>query len=393
NRDIDALATVIGDLGFKNVVYINKDATEVGAGVGRITAAARLGLEELPVFRILDLDKVKFKKFRISDNRLNELSNKWDEEILFQDLSELTKNDEDWKWMDFDKFDRLLSQKDLVQEVALDEPLSFDGPESFTPSQPSQELGSQTPDLRKRDTTGTVLPEQSVPMAENEENLEIVFPSANEWGIPDLSLKYQATQMTLPFVKWGELSYKKPHGGIWNFYVYDSKFESIASEPHKPLMAKPSALVEINYSTFIESPAALVLGDIFFKRWTSRYWQSKGANIIVDLYVVNRFTKMNLIGVPKGWKSYCTRGVTPHESTDGLEIIKRDWEIACQHSEAAEEDIFFVVYAGGKAVQEYCADKGWHWIPERMQAISDPNLAGMDGLPAKVSSDKYKDLK
>jgi hypothetical protein len=378
NKDVEALSKVIGDIGFKSAVYINKDATEIGAGVGRILAATRQNLDELPVMRILDLDKTKFKKFRIGDNRLNQLSNKWDEEILFEDLQELKQIDEDIAWMDFPKYDKLLSSKDLaVQDIDL----GLD-----------DSLGGETPQLKKplpqasEDSEIAREPEVAESVHDSQE-LAVDFSSSNDWGIPDLAEKYQATFLNMPFVKWGEISYKKSMHGTWHFYVDDEKFERLTSNPMPALMSMPTNLVELNFSTYPTQPAALAIGSIFFKRWVARFWQSKGFNIIVDLNVTPNFSKLNLIGVPQGWKAYATRG-----SGSG-EWIKHDWEVACEHSGADEADILFIVYGGGQDVQAMCKDHNWNWIPERMQIVSNPLLEGMDGLDAKVSVDAYNDLK
>jgi len=191
NKDIDALSKSIQDLGFKSVVYIDKDATEIGAGVGRILAAARQGIEELPVIRILDLNKTKFKKFRISDNRLNQLSNKWDEDILMADLAEIKSFGDDIGWMDFPKFDRILSREDAVEsdgrssfEVDTSDPLSVTRPE---------ELGGRPV------TNADLRPHQTIQQTREAEKPELEpddfavdFSSANEWGIPDLDARFRS---------------------------------------------------------------------------------------------------------------------------------------------------------------------------------------------------------
>lgn len=383
NKDIDALVSSIDDLGFKSAVYINKDATEIGAGVGRIIAAARRGMDELPVFRILDLDKIKFKKFRIADNRINQMSNKWDDDVLLADLRELANYQENIEWMYFSQFDKILSSEDAVEVANYD--LDLGGPLPF--AQPSQELGGRpvtNADLRPHQTIQQT--REAELTTQESEDFNVDFSSSNEWGIPDLSEKFQATALHIPFVKWGEISYKKPMEGTWAFYVDDEKFESISDNPTKPLVSMPADLVELNYSTYESQPAALAIGQVFFKRWVSRFWQSKGFNVIVDLNVVPQFSKMNLIGVPKGWKAYATRG--SGERT----WVEHDYEIALEHSGADPEDLLFIIYGGGQQVQDFAKEHHCNWVPERMQVVSNPKLAGMDGLDVKVTPDQYQDL-
>jgi hypothetical protein len=384
NKDIDALSKAISELGFKGAVSIDKDATEIGAGVGRIMAAQRNGLDELPVFRILDLDKIKFKKFRIGDNRLPQLSNKWDEDILLEDMTDIVRSGQDIDWLDFDKFDKLLQQDAVTEDVTKPEFMPSVTSQAFIP--PTQQLGSAPlepdglPPVVQTNNTATI------PKDINDEEFAVDFSSSNEWGIPDLDPRFQATGLHIPFVKWGEISYKKSMHGVWCFYVEDEKFESISDNPMKPLLSMPTDLVELNYSTYDTQPAALAIGQVFFKRWVSRFWQSKGFNVIVDLNVQPQFSKMNLIGVPKGWRAYATRG--SGERT----WVEHDYEIALEHSEADPGDILFIIYGGGQAIQEFANEHHCHWIPERMQVVSNPKLAGLDGLDVKVNPDKYSDL-
>ncbi|OPY56064.1 MAG: hypothetical protein A4E49_00298 [Methanosaeta sp. PtaU1.Bin112] len=383
NKDIEALSNSISELGFKNVITINKDASEIGYGVGRILASDRNGLEELPVFRILDLDRSKFKKLRIADNRLPQLSNKWDEDILLDDLSDITKSGGSIDWLDFEKFNKLLVKEDqAIQQDSL--PPEFPTTE-YIPSPINQETnigGAPIQLIRKV--------EAPVQEEIDDEEFAVDFSSSNSWGIPDLVEKFQATALPIPFVKWGEVSYKKPldssrgEGGCWHFYVDDAKFAGISDNPMKPLRALPDALVELNYFTYELLPNALAIGQVFFKRWVSRFWQSKGFNIIVDLNVQPQFSDMNLIGVPEGWKAYATRG------SGDLSWLLHDWEVACNH--AGEADILFVVYGGGKEVQALSAKHGWHWIPERMQVVSG-QAAGADGLAPMVDASTYRDLR
>lgn len=383
NKDIDALVSSIDDLGFKSAVYINKDATEIGAGVGRIMASARRGMDELPVFRILDLDKIKFKKFRIADNRINQMSNKWDDDVLLADLRELANYQENIEWMYFSQFDKILSSEDAVEVANYD--LDLGGPLPF--AQPSQELGGRPVTNSDLQPHQTIQQTREAETAEEPEDLSVDFSSSNDWGIPDLDLRFQSSGVHLPFVKWGEISYKKVMNGTWHFYVDDPKFDRIASDPTPALRSMPTDLVELNFSTseFLPPPA-LAIGDIFFKRWVSRFWQSKGFNVIVDLNVHPRFRKMNLIGVPEGWKAYATRG------SGELEFVMGDWQTACDHAGCDESDIIFIVYGGGKQIRETAQSKGWHWIPERMAVTGDPSLAGLDGLDIKVSPGQYQDL-
>mgnify|MGYP000846998326 CR=1 FL=1 len=56
---------------------------------------------------------------------------------------------------------------------------------------------------------------------------------------------------------------------------------------------------------------------------------------------------------------------------------------------AGTEDILFLVYGGGEAIEECCKAAGCVYIPERMQAI----VTGGDGLAPKVAPEEYAHIK
>jgi hypothetical protein len=374
HKDIEALATSISDLGFKGAVFIDKDGTEIGAGVGRIVAAARRGLLELPVFRILDLDKAKFKKFRISDNRLNQLSNKWDEEVLFADLSELSKLGDDISYFGFEKFNKMLAQEDLVSL----EPVAG-RVDNITPELP---LGTAPPSLNK--------PQNNLaePLPKFHETPSELFPSDNEFGIPSLSMKRVPDSVPYPVVKWGEISRHRPMPGCWHFYIEDSKFLNLINDPLAPLCSSPAAIVEPNFSVGSQTPKAHVLWWTYWKRWIGRKLQTKGVNVFVDLNVAEIYLDINFLGVPPGYTAYATRGYNRE-----IAYLGRLYEAACNH--AGTEEIVFLVYGGGKIIKDFCAEfsENLTWVPERMEVVHTVSDSNKDGLPSSVTVDDFHGLK
>lgn len=89
-RQIEQIAESIRAFGFVSPLLVDA-AGELIAGHGRLTAARRLGLDEVPVVRIEHLDDAQMRALRIADNRLAELAG-WDRELLaleFKDLLEI----------------------------------------------------------------------------------------------------------------------------------------------------------------------------------------------------------------------------------------------------------------------------------------------------------------
>ena len=84
---IDQIAESITRFGFRQPVVIDKDNVVV-IGHGRVLAARKLGLTEVPCERADDLTATQIKALRLADNRTNE--SKWKERALKFELLELS---------------------------------------------------------------------------------------------------------------------------------------------------------------------------------------------------------------------------------------------------------------------------------------------------------------
>lgn len=81
------IAASIAEFGFTNPILIGED-TVIIAGHGRLMAAQRLGLTEVPVIMLAHLTEVQRRALVIADNRIAENAG-WDEELLRAELSAL----------------------------------------------------------------------------------------------------------------------------------------------------------------------------------------------------------------------------------------------------------------------------------------------------------------
>jgi len=197
---------------------------------------------------------------------------------------------------------------------------------------------------------------------------DIIWPSSNEYGIPDLLPDVQAAAMVQPFEKWGDQARTKP-AGTYHFYTDDYKFENVWRDPAQPLRAGVQALVECNFSAGENSPLAVWLWDLYRKRWLARYWQGCGVKIWVDLNVPDRFLDTALLGVPQGWRAYCSRG----KDCD-FEHLFREHEAACNH---CGDKPLFLVYGGGSLVENICLKQGWIFHPENMHLKDGRAMRGL----------------
>lgn len=94
DRQLSQLAKSIKSFGFLWPVMID-GTRRVLAGHGRIEAAKRLGLQEVPTISIHHLSESQRRAFVIADNRLAEQAS-WDEELLAEQLKELFEVDLDF---------------------------------------------------------------------------------------------------------------------------------------------------------------------------------------------------------------------------------------------------------------------------------------------------------
>lgn len=79
-KAIDAVANSIREYGFKKPILVDEHYT-ILAGHTRRLAALKLGLKEVPVVVVTDLDETRKKAFRLADNRTSEFS-MWDDDLL-----------------------------------------------------------------------------------------------------------------------------------------------------------------------------------------------------------------------------------------------------------------------------------------------------------------------
>ena len=84
---VDKVAASIKAFGF-NVPVLADQNGNLLAGHGRLLAARRLGLRDIPVIRLEHLTPEQARAFSIADNRLSEISI-WDDQLLGEVLRDL----------------------------------------------------------------------------------------------------------------------------------------------------------------------------------------------------------------------------------------------------------------------------------------------------------------
>lgn len=182
---------------------------------------------------------------------------------------------------------------------------------------------------------------------------DCLFHTDNDLEIPTLDLDKQPKFVDIPFVCFGEQkrTFQMNGQGTLHFYTDDYRFSSVYEHPEKILQHNPANIVEPNFSLFNETPIAFGLQAVYKKRFIARAMQAKGINVFVDLNVAPKFYKLNLIGVPVGYSSFCTRGYS-----DRLNQLEFEYEMARFVSNG--NPITFVCYGGGESCKKWCKEHG-----------------------------------
>jgi site-specific DNA-methyltransferase (adenine-specific) len=98
---VDQIAASIREFGFNNPILIKDDLTVI-AGHGRLMAAKKLGLEQVPTLCLSHLSSTQVKAYILADNKLA-MNAGWDDEMLATELEELTLEGFDTSLIGFDE--------------------------------------------------------------------------------------------------------------------------------------------------------------------------------------------------------------------------------------------------------------------------------------------------
>lgn len=119
-RQIEQIASSIQAFGFNSPVLVDAKQ-QILAGHGRVRAALKLGIDQVPTVSIHHLTEGQRRAFMLADNRLGELSS-WNEPILAAELEELSVIDEPFEITDtgfeLPKIDVLIEERHKPEPAA-----------------------------------------------------------------------------------------------------------------------------------------------------------------------------------------------------------------------------------------------------------------------------------
>jgi hypothetical protein len=101
-QQVDRIANSIAEFGFNQPIVVDENNI-VLVGHGRLEAAKKLGLAEVPIVRKAGLTETQKKAYRILDNKLQNDST-WDAESLELELSQLKEESFDFASWGLDDF-------------------------------------------------------------------------------------------------------------------------------------------------------------------------------------------------------------------------------------------------------------------------------------------------
>ena len=129
DAQVDQIAASMVEFGWTNPVLVDEQGG-ILAGHGRLLAARKLGLDEVPVIRFEHLSEAQKRAYLIADNQLA-LQAGWSEELLAQELAWLRDERFDLDLVGFDasELERLLALADGGAAASEDEDEVPDPPE------------------------------------------------------------------------------------------------------------------------------------------------------------------------------------------------------------------------------------------------------------------------
>lgn len=171
----------------------------------------------------------------------------------------------------------------------------------------------------------------------------MLLPCDNPFDIPSLRLDVRPTGVTTPCMPWGSVARGRTMPGTWHFYVEDTRFGALLKEPSQLLATRCAAAVEPNITTYEQAPRIEFLWAVYRKRYVARAWQEAGIPIFVDLNVPRRFHGDALLGVPRGWRAYATRGYAARPDD-----LRAEHDLACDHARGVP---LLLVIGGGRGIE------------------------------------------
>jgi hypothetical protein len=255
-KQVEQIAASIEQFGFRQPLVVDRDNVLI-IGHGRLQAAKRLGLSEVPCVRADDLTDEQARALRIIDNKTNE--SEWDLDLLNLELG-------DFADVDLADFGLELTDPELEHEQNAER----------TQRRVESILG-----LEHGEFTGTG--KYDMPIMKPVKRL----PKIKEW---------------IPFNY--VLSDKEPEGKAVHFFIDDYQFERVWNDPERYVdkLSQYVCVATPDFSPYADMPLITQMWNHYRKQWCGAFWQSKGITVIPTVRASKdeRSLDWYLDGIPRG---------------------------------------------------------------------------------------------
>lgn len=235
-KQIDILASSIREFGFLNPVLIDKDFNVI-AGHGRIMAAEKLGIDEVPCLFIEGLSDAERKAYILADNRIAEFGS-WDKEMVGSELEMLGEMD---LGFDIDDFDFTLPD--------LDDDGYYGDERERTNNAYNLDIAHNTD------------------MSDDFWQMPII---RNDGFVPDRLIGFNYAK-----------SSKDKACGI-HFFIDDYQFERTWNDPEKyvDVLKDYECILSPDFSLYMDMPMPMKIWNIYRSRQIGAYYQNCGLKVI-----------------------------------------------------------------------------------------------------------------
>lgn len=260
NYQVEKIANSLREFGWQQPLVVDRNNILV-VGHGRLAAAKKLGMKEVPVVRADNLSDEQIKAYRLADNQLNSLG-ELDMDLVNTEIDSI---------LDID-----------MADFGFDLDLGNDG----TEDDEDEFIDPRAPAAQHN-------------VFENQDRMQ--FPCESFYGMPRMAPTQTIGDKMIRFMDWKECENPKEY--IAHFYYDDYKFISAWREPDKYIdrLRQFKAVVSPNFSLYTDFPRALQILACYRRQWCGAFWQSQGIDVIPNAVWGDKESfEYCFDGIPKG---------------------------------------------------------------------------------------------
>lgn len=112
-------------------------------------------------------------------------------------------------------------------------------------------------------------------------NTHTLYPSTNQWGIPDLPAADVVPDRLIAYNDRWKVEHPVP-GDAVHFFLDDYRFETMWTKPQRGLsrVMRAGLALTPDFSLWQEMPLAMQLWQVYRSRWCGAWMRSNGVNVI-----------------------------------------------------------------------------------------------------------------